>query len=110
MNERISEEVLREKRVRPPVHPGRVLELEFLKPLGITAYQLAKAIGVMPPRVYEIVHGERAVSADTALRLGRYFGTGPEFWINLQSHYDLEVARDRAGEKIEREVRPLSPA
>jgi antitoxin HigA-1 len=59
----------------------------------------------MPPRDYETVHGERAVSADTALRLGRYFGTGPEFWINLQSHYDLGVARDRAGEKIE----PLSP-
>lgn len=110
MNERISEEVLQEKRVRPPVHPGRVLELEFLEPLGMTAYQLAKAIGVMPPRVYEIVHGERSVSADTALRLGRYFGAGAEFWINLQSHYDLEVARDRAGDKIEREIMPLSKA
>ncbi len=110
MNERISEEVLRERRVRPPVHPGRVLELEFLGPLEMTAYQLAKAIRVMPPRVYEIVRGERAVSADTALRLGRYFGTGPEFWINLQSHHDLELARDRVGEKIEREVMPLSPA
>ncbi len=108
MNERISEEVRRERRVRPPVHPGKVLELEFLDPLEMTAYQLAKAIGVFPPRVYEIVRGERSVSADTALRLGRYFGTGPEFWINLQSHYDLEVARDRAGDKIEREVRPLS--
>lgn len=64
----------------------------------------------MPPRIYEIVHGERSVSADTALRLRRYFGTGPEFWINLQSHHDLEVARFRAGEKIEREVRPLMPA
>lgn len=110
MNERISEEVLREKRVRPPVHPGRVLELEFLEPLGMTAYQLAKAIGVMPPRVYEIARGERSVSADTALRLGRYFGTGPEFWLNLQSHYDLEVARDLIGERIEREVHPLSRA
>jgi addiction module HigA family antidote len=109
VNERKSEEVLREKRIRPPVLPGRVLELEFLEPLGMTAYQLAKALGVMPPRVYEIVRGERAVSADTALRLGRYFGTGPEFWINLQSHHDLEVARDRAGEKIEREITPLSP-
>ncbi len=110
MNERISEEVLGEERVRPPVHPGRVLEQEFLESLEMTAYQLAKAIGVMPPRVYKIVHGERSVSADTALRLGRYFGTGPEFWINLQSHYDLEVARDRAGEKIEREIMPLSKA
>ncbi len=110
MNERISEEVSREERVRPPVHPGRVLELEFLGPLEMTAYHLAGAIGVMPPRVYEIVRGERAISADTALRLGRYFGTGPEFWLNLQSHHDLEVARDRVGEKIEREIRPLSPA
>lgn len=110
MDERISEEVLREERVRPPVHPGRVLELEFLEPLGITAYQLAKAIGVMPPRVYEVARGERAVSADTALRLGRYFGTGPEFWISLQSRYDLEVARDRAGDQIEQEIEPLSPA
>ena len=93
----------------PPVHPGEILEEEFLKPLRMTAYQLSKAIGVMPPRVYEIVHGERAVSADTALRLGRYFGTGPEFWINLQAHYDLKVARDKAGEKIEREIEPLSP-
>ena len=93
----------------PQVHPGEILEEEFLDPLGMTAYQLSKAMCVMPPRVYEIVHGERAVSADTALRLGRYFGTGPEFWINLQSHYDLEVARDRTGEKIEREIEPLSP-
>jgi addiction module HigA family antidote len=105
-----TEEIEREERVYPPVHPGEILDEEFLKLLGMTAYQLAKAIGVMPPRVYEIVHGERAVSADTALRLGRYFGTGPEFLLNLQSHYDLEVARDRAGEKIEREVKPLSPA
>jgi addiction module HigA family antidote len=67
-----------------------------LEPLSMTAYQLAKAIGVMPPRVYEIVRGERVVSA---LRLGRYFGTGPEIWLNLQSHHDLEVARDRAVEK-----------
>ena len=110
MSEKMSEEVLREERVRPPVHPGSVLAMEFPEPLGMTAYQLAKAIGVMPPRVYEIVHGERSVSADTALRLGRYFGTGPEFWINLQSRYDLEVARDRAGEKIEREIEPLSKA
>ncbi len=110
MNERISEEVLRERRVRPPVHPGELLKEEFLKPLEMTAYQLARAIGVMPPRVYEIVRGERSVSADTALRLSRYFGTSPEFWIHLQSHHDLELARDRAGDKIEREVRPLSTA
>lgn len=110
MGDRISEEVLREERVRPPVHPGRVLELEFLEPLGMTAYGLAGAIGVLPPRVYEILRGDRSVSADTALRLGWYFGTGAEFWSNLQSHYDLEVARDRAGDRIEREIRPLSKA
>ncbi len=105
-----TEEIQREERIYPPVHPGEILDEEFLKPLEMTAYQLAKSIGVKPPRVYEIARGGRAVSADTALRLGRYFGTGPEFWLNLQSHYDLEVARDRAGEKIEREIKPLSPA
>ncbi len=105
-----TEEIQREERIYPPVHPGEILAEEFLEPLGMTAYHLAKAIRVMPPRVYEIVRGERAVSADTALRLGRYFGTGPEFWLNLQSHYDLEIARDLAGERIEREIRPLSPA
>jgi len=105
-----TEEIQGEERIYPPVHPGEILDEEFLGPLEMTAYHLAKAIRVMPPRVYEIVRGERAVSADTALRLGRYFGTGPEFWLNLQSHYDLEVARDRAGAKIEREIRPLSPA
>ena len=110
MDERISEKALQEKRVRSPVHPGKVLEQEFMEPLGMTAYRLAKAVGVMPPRVYEIARRERAVSADTALRPGRYFGTGPEFWINLQSRYDLEIARDRAGEKMEREIKPLSRA
>jgi addiction module HigA family antidote len=105
-----TEEIEREERIYPPVHPGEILDEEFLKPLEMTAYQLAKAIGVMPPRIYEIVRRERAVSADTALRLGRYFGTGPEFWLNLQSHYDLEVARDQVGESIEREIKPFSTA
>lgn len=88
------------------MHPGRVLELEFLEPLEITPYRLAKDIGVDPPRVYDIVHGERAISAATALRLARYFGTSAEFWLNLQGHYDLEVEEDRTGELIEREVKP----
>lgn len=96
-----------EERVYPPMHPGRVLELEFMEPLGMTRYGLAKAIGVDAPRVYEIVRGKRAITADTALRLARYFGTSPEFWLNLQSHYDLEVEEDRIGESIEREVTPL---
>jgi addiction module HigA family antidote len=98
-----------EKRAYAPMHPGRVLELEFLEPLEITPYRLAKDIGVDPPRVYDIVHGERAITADTALRLGRYFGTSAEFWLNLQSHYDLEVEEDRSGENIAK-IRPLAHA
>jgi addiction module HigA family antidote len=98
-----------EERVYPPMHPGRVLALEFLEPLEITPYALAKAIGVDPPRVYEIVRGRRAITADTALRLARYFGTSPEFWLNLQSHYDLEVEEDRAGESVAK-IQPLAHA
>lgn len=99
-----------EERVHSPMKPGRYLELEFLEPLGITAYALAKAVGVDPPRMYKIVAGERAISADTALRLARYFGTSPQYWLNLQNHYDLEVAEERSGKSIEREVRPLQTA
>ncbi len=84
------------------------MELEFLEPLGITSYALAKAIGVDPPRMYKIVAGERAITADTALRLARYFGTSPQYWLNLQTHYDLEVEEDRIGESIEKEVQPLA--
>lgn len=97
-----------EERVYPPMHPGRVLELEFLEPLGMTAYKLAKGIGVDAPRVYEIVHGKRAITADTALRLARYFGTSAEFWLNLQGHYDLEVEEALHGESIEKQVQPLA--
>jgi addiction module HigA family antidote len=97
-----------EKRVYPPMTPGRFLELEFLEPLGITSYALAKAIGVDPPRMYKIVAGERAITAATALRLARYFGTTPQYWINLQTHYDLEVEEDRIGESIEKDVQPRS--
>ena len=105
---RISDEVMREKRVRPPMHAGRVLELEFLEPLEMTPYQLAKSLGVPAPRVYDLVRGKRGISADTALRLARYFGTSAQFWMNLQNRYDLEVAKDSSGERIEREVRPLA--
>jgi antitoxin HigA-1 len=97
------------ERVYPPMHPGRVLELEFLKPLQITPYKLAKDIGVDAPRVYDIVRGQRSISADTALRFARYFGTSAEFWLNLQSHYDLEVEQDRAGESISK-IQPLAHA
>jgi antitoxin HigA-1 len=97
-----------EERNYPPMHPGRVLELEFLEPLGLTAYGLAKGIGVPPPRTYDLVRGKRGISASTALRLARYFGTSPEFWMNLQAHYDLEVEEERARDIIEKEVRPLA--
>jgi len=79
----------------PPVHPGEVLLEEFLKPLGLTQYRLAKGLSVPPRRINEIVHGARAVTADTALRLARFFGTTERFWLNLQTAYDLEVERDR---------------
>lgn len=87
-----------------PVHPGEVLLEEFLKPLGISQYRLAKDINVPPRRVNEIVQGKRSVSADTALRLARYFGTSDRFWLNLQARYDLEVEKDRLGSRLDREV------
>ena len=88
----------------PPVHPGEILLEEFLKPLGISQYRLAVDISVPPRRINEIVHGKRAVTADTALRLARYFGNSEGFWMNLQTRYDLEVQRDRMGERLLKEV------
>ncbi len=90
-----------------PVHPGEVLLEEFLKPLGISQYRLAKGIGVPPRRINEIVHGKRAITADTALRLSRYFATSERFWLNLQVRYDLEMEKDRLGDRLEREVHAL---
>jgi addiction module HigA family antidote len=92
-----------------PVHPGEILLEEFLKPLEISQYRLAKSMSVPPRRVNEIVLGKRSVSADTALRLGRYFGTSEQFWLNLQSEYDLDVERDRLGLRLETEVVQLAP-
>ena len=77
-----------------PIHPGEVLAAEFLEPLGVTQHRVAVAIGVPPRRINEIVHGKRRITADTALRLSRYFGTTDVFWVNLQAHYDLEIERD----------------
>lgn len=91
-----------------PVHPGEVLQEEFLKALGISQYRLAKDISVPPRRINEIVQGKRAITADTALRLARYFGTSERFWLNLQTRYDLEVERDRLGARLEREVSVLA--
>jgi len=87
-----------------PIHPGEVLLGEFLVPMEISQYRLAKDISVPPRRINEIVHGKRGVSADTALRLSRYFGTSERFWLNLQTGYDLEVERDRLGDRLEEEV------
>ena len=91
-----------------PVHPGEVLLEEFMAPLGISQYRVSKDIGVHPRRINEIVHGKRSISADTALRLSRYFGTSERFWLNLQTHYDLEVQKDRLGDRFVNEVRVLS--
>ncbi len=88
------------------VHPGEVLLEEFLTPMGISQNGLARDLGVPPRRINEIVHGQRAVTADTALRLARYFGTSERFWMGLQADYDLEEARKRLGERLERDVRP----
>ena len=94
----------------PPVHPGEVLAEEFLGPLGLSQNKAALAMRVPARRINEIVHGKRSVTADTALRLARYFGTTPEFWVHLQAHYDLEVARDTSGARIAREVMTLGEA
>lgn len=88
-----------------PVHPGEILMEEFLRPLGLSQYRLAVDISVPPRRINEIVHGKRAITADTALRLARYFGNSEGFWMNLQVRYDLEVQRDRLAGRLEREVK-----
>ena len=92
----------------PPIHPGEILMEEFLKPMGISQYRLAKDISVPPRRINEIVHGKRSISADTALRLGRFFGISPQFWLNLQTRFDLEVTEDLLAERLEKEVQVLS--
>jgi len=98
-----------EKRLSP-VHPGEVLLEEFLKPLGLSQNRLGLNIGVHPRRINEIVLHKRRVTAETALRLGRYFGTSPQFWLGLQSDYDLDVAADELGERLEREVQVRAKA
>ncbi len=89
-----------------PIHPGEILLEEFLEPLGVSQNKLAVAIGVPPRRINEIVHGKRRVTADTALRLARYFGTSDRFWLNLQTRYDLEIQKDHLGPSLEG-IRPL---
>ncbi len=91
----------------PPIHPGEILLEEFLEPLEISQYRLAKEISVPPRRINEIVHGKRGITADTALRLARYFGTSERFWLNLQAHYDLEVERGKLSGRLAKEVSVL---
>ena len=93
-----------------PIHPGEVLLEEFLDPLRVSQYRLATDISVSPRRINEIVHGKRAITADTALRLARYFGTSERFWLNLQARYDLEVEKDRLGGRLKKEVVVLARA
>jgi addiction module HigA family antidote len=92
------------------ITPGEILDAEFLKPMGLTQYQVAKDIGAPPRRINEIVSGRRAITADTALRLGRYFGLSPQFWLNLQSHYDLEQEQERLAGRLDKEVKVLAAA
>lgn len=94
----------------PPIHPGEILLEEFLKPMGISQYRLAKDVSVPPRRINEIVHGKRAITPDTALRLSLYFGLSERFWINMQARYDLEVEKDRLAGRLANEVTILSVA
>ncbi len=87
-----------------PIHPGEILQEDFLIPMGISQYRLSKDISVPPRRINEIVHGKRAVSANTALRLSKYFGTSERFWLNIQAKFDLEVEKDKLGDRLENEV------
>ncbi len=93
-----------------PIHPGEVLRLDFLEALGISQYRLSRDISVPPRRINEIVHGTRRITADTALRLARYFGTSERFWLNLQARFDLEEQRDQLGDRLKKEVRVLAAA
>jgi addiction module HigA family antidote len=98
---------MRTKKI-PPIHPGEILLEDFLEPMGISQYKLSKDISVPPRRINEIVQGKRSISADTALRLSRYFGLSERFWLNLQSRYDLEVEKDNLNVRLAKEVRVLA--
>lgn len=93
-----------------PIHPGEILQKEFLEPLAVSQYRVAKDICVSPRRINEIVHGNRAITADTALRLGKYFGVSPQFWLNLQDRYDLAEALSRLEHALQRDVKILQPS
>ena len=97
-----------EKKIMAPIHPGEILMKEFLEPMGISQYRLSKDISVVPRRINEIVHGKRAITADTALRLSKYFATSEKFWMNLQTRYDMELQKDLLGDRLDKEVVVLS--
>lgn len=101
---------MKRQKKMPPIHPGEVLLKDFLKPLGLSQYRLAKDLRVSPRRINEIVHGTRSITADSALRLSRYFGTTDRLWLNMQVRYDLEVEKDRIGKRITKEVPVLARA
>ena len=98
------------KKKIPPLHPGEVLFEEFLKPMNMSQNQLGQGLGVSARRINEIVHGKRSITADTALRLARYFGNSPQFWLGLQMDYDLDVETDRLSSRLEKEVKKLAYA
>ena len=98
------------KKVLAPIHPGEVLLEDFLRPMGLSQYRLAKGVSVPPRRINEIVQGKRGITADTALRLGRFFGVSERFWLNLQNRFDLERERDRLGDALTKEVEVLAKA
>ena len=100
----ITKDEMMAKKMMNPIHPGEILMEEFLEPLGISQYRLAKDISVPPRRINEIVHGKRSITANTTLRLARYFGTTERFWLNLQVRYDLEIEKDRLADVLERDV------
>lgn len=100
---------MRKKKI-PPIHPGEILMEEFLKPMSISQYRLAKDVSVPPRRINEIIHGDRGITADTALRLGRYFGVSAQFWLNLQTHFDLAKEEDLIGRRLDYEVHALAVA
>jgi addiction module HigA family antidote len=105
----ILEKTMTEERL-PPIHPGEILFEDFMKPLGLSQYRVAQDIGVPALRISQIIHGKRAVTADTAMRLARYFGTSPDVWLRLQARYELEVAEHKYGDRIAREVKVLADA
>ena|ERR1017187_2969874 len=98
---------MKTKKIMPPIHPGEILLEEFLKPMELSRARLARSISVPPRRIHDIVRGQRPILADTALRLARFFGTSEVFWLNLQTHYDLEIEKDRLGDRLTREVKQM---